>query len=86
MSTFKKRCLGTSQYLKEKFGMGYTLEFKINMAKITSFFVFIERLAMQRATLIENFADKYIYNIPKDCIQSLASTFERLDRGSIKIL
>ena len=63
--------------------MGYTLETQINLQRQSSFFVFIEQLTMQRAVLIENFANKYIINIPKDCIKSLSQMFERLEKGNL---
>ena len=78
--SYKYRCLGTSQYLKEKFEMGCTLEAKINMLKQASFFVLIEQVTKQRATLVDHFSNRYVYNIPRDCIKSFAQLFEKLEK------
>lgn len=78
---FILRCLGSSQFLKEKFGMGYTLETKINPQRRDEFFSQIQQLFMQQAAVIEDFANRYVLNIPKDCIKSLAHVFERLETG-----
>lgn len=67
--------------MKEKFGMGYTLEAGINMDKQALFFAFIEQLTMQQASLIEGFSNKFLINIPRDCIRSLSLMFERLEKG-----
>jgi len=73
--------IGTSQYLKEKFGMAYMLEAKINMNMQGLFLAFIEQLTMQQASLVESFSNKYLIHIPRDCIKSLSQIFERLEKG-----
>ena len=67
--------------MKEKFKMGYTLEAKINMKNQSAFIAFIEQLTMQQASLIENFSNKFIIQIPEDCVKSLALMFDKLEKG-----
>jgi ATP-binding cassette subfamily A (ABC1) protein 5 len=75
------KCLGTSQFLKEKFGMAYMLEAKINMEAEGLFLAFIEQLTRQQASLVESFSNKFLIHIPRDCIKSLSQVFERLEKG-----
>ena len=76
------RCLGSSQYLKEKFGMGYTLETKIETRYRNEFLNLIQSLFAQEATITEEFANRYVFNVPKHCITSLSKIFERLESGN----
>lgn len=80
------RCLGSSQYLKEKFGMGYTFETKIDPKNDLEFFELVQQLFSDRASIFESFSNRYVYNVPKDCIKSLARVFEKLENGKIRFL
>jgi hypothetical protein len=61
--------------------MGYLFETKINNQHQSEFFEFVKDLFMNRAYINESFANRYIYNIPKESINSLALVFERLEKG-----
>ena len=72
--------MGSSQYLKEKFGAGYTLETKINSAQKTEFFECIQNLFIQQAKIVESFSNRYVFSIPRDSIKSLAHVFDKLEK------
>ena len=62
--------------------MGYTLEAIINTNKQMEFLNFIQQLSMQQEVLAEQFLNRFVYNIPKDCVKSLSGVFEKLEKGS----
>ena len=78
------RCLGSSQYLKEKFGMGYTLETKIKAENEKNFFEFMSRAFSNKSTIVESFSNRYVFNIPRDSIKSLANVFGNLEQGEFR--
>ncbi len=78
------KCLGSSSYLKEKFGMGYYLETKLQYNRQNEFFVFIQQLCRQEATVVENFSNRFLFNIPRESIDSLAVMFELLEKEKAK--
>ncbi len=80
------RCLGSSQYLKEKFGMGYIFETKINNLHQSEFFEFVKNLFIEKASINESFSNRYIYNIPKESIKSLSLVFEQLEKGKYNFI
>ena len=43
---------------------------------------FIQQLSMQQEVLAEQFLNRFVYNIPKDCVKSLSGVFEKLEKGS----
>lgn len=80
------KCLGTPSYLKEKFGMGYYLEVKLPLdpLKQNEFFMFLYQLCKQENNLVENFSNRFLYNIPRETIGSLALIFDLLEREKSK--
>lgn len=78
------KCLGSSSYLKEKFGMGYYLEVKLAFDRQHDFFMFISQCFRNEAILVESFSNRYLYNIPRDVIKSLALMFELLEKEKSK--
>ena len=61
----KLKCLGSNQYLKQKFGSGYTLEVKTNEDKQTDLANVIEKLFNKQANLSECFSNRFTFNIPR---------------------
>ncbi len=61
--------------------MGYIFETKINTQHQSEFFEFVKKLFMDKACINESFSNRYIYNIPKESIKSLALVFEHLEKG-----
>ena len=74
--------MGSPQYLKDKFGMGYTLEAKINGVSENRFIDVVKSLFGDNAVLRQNFSNHFVFNIPKDTIQSLARVFDALERST----
>lgn len=79
----KVKCLGSSQYLKQKFGSGYTLEVKTDEEKRPDLVFLIEKLFNKQATLSECFSNRFTFNIPRNSIQSFAKIFNQLERGNL---
>ncbi|RNA41260.1 ATP-binding cassette sub-family A member 5-like isoform X1 [Brachionus plicatilis] len=75
------KCLGSSQYLKEKFGAGYLLELKISKNKMDEFNLFINDLFNGQAIELDNFSDHRLYSVPKKEIKSLARVFKALENA-----
>lgn len=65
--------------------MGYTLETKINPTYRREFLEEIQKMFLQEATVVEEFSNRLVFNVPKDCIKSLANVFERLENGNFTI-
>ena len=81
----KLKCLGSSQYLKQKFGSGYTLEVKTNEEKRTDLVYLIEKLFNKHATLSECFSNRFTFNVPRYSIESFAKIFNQLEKGKLSI-
>jgi len=75
------KCIGSSQYLKEKFGKDYTLEVKIDSAFETEFLALIDALCEKQAVISEKFLDRFIYSIPRSAIQSLDNIFAQMEQA-----
>ncbi len=76
--------MGSSQYLKEKYGMGYTLEAKIIRGEDAKYLEFVEILFNKNAILQQQFSNHYIYTIPKAFVNSLSLVFDSLEKGMKK--
>nr|QUF59433.1 ATP-binding cassette transporter Abca5 [Brachionus angularis] len=77
------KCLGSSQYLKEKFGMGYTLEAKIKNTNEQEFSRFVDELFFGYAKLSESFSNRFVYNVSKEGLKSLAYVFQNLEKAKL---
>jgi ATP-binding cassette subfamily A (ABC1) protein 5 len=64
--------------------MGYYLETKLQYNRQNEFFVFIQQLCRQEATVVENFSNRFLFNIPRESIDSLAVMFELLEKEKAK--
>jgi hypothetical protein len=62
--------------------MGYILEAKINTARVDEFLEFIKILFIGKATVFESFSNRYVFNVSRDCIKSLAHVFSKLEQGN----
>nr|QNH67864.1 ATP-binding cassette transporter subfamily A member 5 [Brachionus rotundiformis] len=78
------KCLGSSLYLKEKYGSGYMLEAKFNPSKKQYFNETIIRIFNGKAACSEDFYNYKVYNVPSDHISSLASIFGELERAKLE--
>nr|APD26541.1 ATP-binding cassette transporter subfamily A member 5 X1 protein [Brachionus koreanus] len=73
------KCLGSSQYLKEKFGSGYLLEAKCDKLRKLEFDQTIFRIFDGKAVCSENFFNYQVFNVPSDNVKSLAKIFGELE-------
>ncbi len=62
--------------------MGYTLEAKVSPHNRQEFLSQVQQMFKDEATVIEHFSNRYVFNVPKECIRSLAEVFERLENGN----
>ncbi|CAF1010970.1 unnamed protein product [Brachionus calyciflorus] len=77
------KCLGSSQYLKEKFGTGYTLETKFDPFRIDDYDEIITKIFQNKIECIESFSDRRAYNVPKESVKSLAYVFQQLEKAKL---
>nr|APD26543.1 ATP-binding cassette transporter subfamily A member 5 X2 protein [Brachionus koreanus] len=75
------KCLGSSQYLKEKFGADYLLEMKINVNKTEELNLILNELFNGQAIQLDCFLDHRLYSIPKNVIKSLGRIFKVLENA-----
>lgn len=61
--------------------MGYTLETKIRLENKEAFLQYVHHSFMGKATLTESFSNRFVFNVPRDCIKSLAMVFGNLERA-----
>jgi len=73
--------LGSTQYLKNLYGAGYTLEIKLkphgDMDDVKNFVV----TSFPNAIPEEEFADRLIFGVPQSTVESLAHCFLNLENG-----
>jgi ATP-binding cassette subfamily A (ABC1) protein 5 len=79
----KLKCLGSSQYLKQKFGSGYTLEVRTNEEKRSDLVFLIEKLFNKQAIMSECFSNRFTFDIPRHSIESFANIFNILEKGKL---
>ncbi|XP_025412978.1 ABC transporter A family member 1-like isoform X2 [Sipha flava] len=75
------RCLGSTQYLKNLYGAGYTLEIKLkphgDMDDVKNFVITSFPNAIQE----EEFADRLVFGVPQSTVISLAQCFLNLENA-----
>lgn len=75
------RCLGSTQYLKNLYGAGYTLEIKLkphgDMDDVKNFVA----TSFPNAIPEEEFADRLVFGVPQSIVESLAHCFMNLENG-----
>ncbi|XP_022180938.1 ATP-binding cassette sub-family A member 5-like isoform X1 [Myzus persicae] len=75
------RCLGSTQYLKNLYGAGYTLEIKLkphgDMDDVKSFVI----TSFPNAIPEEEFADRLVFGVPQSAVESLAHCFLNLENA-----
>lgn len=75
------RCLGSTQYLKNLYGAGYTLEIKLkphgDMDDVKNFVT----TSFPNAISEEEFADRLVFGVPQSTVESLAHCFLNLENG-----
>lgn len=86
-----KRCLGSGQHLKNRYGNGYLLEMKLKplhsktemfrSQRRNALLLFVSQ-AFTQSTIHETFEDRIVFNVPQEGIESLAETFEALEAGT----
>lgn len=84
------RCIGSTQHLKNLYGAGYTLEMKLmggdctpttpSGDRVTGLKEFVAGL-FPDATLEESFADRLVFAVPQNAVNSLAECFSQLEKG-----
>ena len=80
-------CIGTPQYLKDRFGAGYYLQIKLPVTAGPGEWARLRRDLVNRypgMTLEEKFLNQRTYAIPTSEIRSLAKAFRALDEISAK--
>ncbi|CAF0991135.1 unnamed protein product, partial [Brachionus calyciflorus] len=77
------KCLGSSQYLKEKFGTGYALETKFDPFRIDDYDEIITKIFQNKIECIESFSDRRAYTVPKESVKSLAFVFQQLEKAKL---
>ena len=88
-SEFIRRCLGSTQHLKAKYGSGYVLEIKLDTSIAGDLGARISGLHSHVLTLfstadwVESFAERVTYNIPQKSVASLSSVFGSLEEGRL---
>lgn len=84
------RCIGSTQHLKNLYGAGYTLEMKLLGGDCTPTTPSGDRVASLKdfvaglfpdATLEESFADRLVFAVPQNAVNSLAECFSQLEKG-----
>lgn len=87
-----RRCIGSTQHLKNIYGAGYTLEMKLCCSNEGNQFSLPERHAALKLFVDELFSDasiendcigRIIYNIPQHAVTSLSECFARLEKGLV---
>lgn len=87
---FSRRCIGSTQHLKNLYGAGYTLEVKINSddraasEKEEMIKQFVNDV-FPLATLEETFSDHLIFSIPQSSVKSLAHCFSKIESGNCSV-
>lgn len=73
--------MGSTQYLKNLYGAGYTLEIKLkprgDMDDVKSFVL----TSFPNAIPEEEFADRLVFGVPQSTVESLALCFLNLENG-----
>uniref|UniRef100_A0A665WQS7 Cholesterol transporter ABCA5 n=1 Tax=Echeneis naucrates TaxID=173247 RepID=A0A665WQS7_ECHNA len=81
----KRRCIGSIQHLKGKYGQGYSLEVKLR-EELTG----LQQVALLHKEILrifphaarqESFATLMVYKIPMEDVKSLANSFSQLENG-----
>ncbi|XP_033331289.2 cholesterol transporter ABCA5 isoform X1 [Megalopta genalis] len=88
------RCIGSTQHLKNLYGAGYTLEIKLQGGdctpttpsgdRINSLKEFVSSL-FSDATLEESFADRLVFGVPQQAVNSLAECFMQLEKAKLEL-
>lgn len=73
--------MGSTQYLKNLYGAGYTLEIKLkprgDMDDVKNFVI----MSFPNAIHEEEFADRLVFEVPQSTVTSLANCFLILENG-----
>ncbi|XP_032674925.1 ATP-binding cassette sub-family A member 5-like isoform X2 [Odontomachus brunneus] len=88
------RCIGSTQHLKNLYGAGYTLEMKLLGGDCTPTTPSGDRVASLKefvaglfpdATLEESFADRLVFAVPQNAVNSLAECFTQLEKAKLEL-
>ena len=76
------RCLGSTQYLKNKYGGGYLLEIKCDsdLAAWEGLQTEVEAIfGRDKVSIYESFSNRRTYSVSQDGVRSLSTVFESLE-------
>ncbi|NXN25552.1 ABCAA protein, partial [Nycticryphes semicollaris] len=78
------RCIGSIQYLKNKFGKGYLLEIKIKNPELTDLLHAEILRIFPSAARQERFPSLLVYKVPMEDALPLSQSFSKLEEGKIR--
>ncbi|NXV74680.1 ABCA8 protein, partial [Atlantisia rogersi] len=85
MVSGKLRCIGSVQYLKNKFGKGYLLEIKVKEPEHTELLHAEILRIFPSAARQERFPSLLVYKVPMEDALPLSQTFSKLEEGKSRM-